>query len=460
MVKIKNSILWGNSDTTLTANVYYSEQQAISYSVENSIIEGGFMGAINLDPQLHSSGSLKSTSPAIDLISSPVGSPQFRDIHAEFRGAGGLLDIGADEYWDGNNTADGDGIPDWVETATDGDSLSPTAEYITHLTDPFLKDTDFDGLNDDAEILTHLTNPLSSDTDGDGISDGDEIRIGTLPTVTNNDGDSLPDVWEFDHGLNPNSNDAELDFDGDGLTNGHEHVLGTKPNHKDSDGDGMSDGWEVANGQAPAEFTPTPLTVLADGDSDGVTGWAEIIFGSSDAFPDTDADGWKDAFEFVAQTNPNAPDSDSDGTPDLDEDSDGDGLANRDELETHLTDPVSKDTDGDEVDDDREILAQMNPNDPQDGTADLDVDGLTTSKELEIGTNPNSRDSDQDGISDGLEYTGGLNPLNPDSDSDAVLDLDEDADGDGLSNRVELGQSTHILYRDTDLDGIDDTLEN
>ena len=459
-VKIKNSILWGNSDASLVAKGYYGSQDPVTYTVTNSIIEGGFMGALNQDPLLHRSGSLKSTSPAINAITPPAGIPQPRDIHGDDRTVDGLSDIGADEYADDNATDDGDGIPDWVETATDADSLSSEAEYTTHLTDPYLADTDFDGLTDDAEIQIHLTDPLATDTDSDGINDGNEVRIGTSPTVTNNDGDLLPDEWEFDHGLDPTVDDSLLDLDGDGLTNAQEQALGTGPGNKDTDGDGMSDGWEVANEQDPLQASPTPLTVLADGDGDGLVGWAEIAFRSSDQETDTDADGWNDAFEYVAQTNPNAPDSDGDGTPDLDEDSDGDSLSNGDELEVRFTSPISKDTDGDEVDDDREILAQMNPNDPADGGADLDGDGLSTSKELEIGTNPGLKDSDQDGVADGLEYRGGLDPLRSDSDSDGVADLDEDTDGDGLTNRREFELSTHMLYQDTDRDGINDSLEN
>ena len=461
-VKIKNSILWGNSDTSLVAQGYYGSQDPVTYTVANSIIEGGFMGAANQDPLLHRSGSLKSTSPAINAITPPAGIPQTYDIHGEDRSADGTPDIGADEYHDDNGTADGDGIPDWVESATDTDSLSSFAEYTTYLTDPFEPDTDFDGLTDDAEILVYFTDPLVADTDSDGINDGNEIRIGTSPTVANNDGDSLPDEWEFDHGLDPNGADSGLDLDDDGLTNAQEYAMGTDPSNKDTDGDGMSDDWESGNAQDPLVFSQIPLSVVANGDSDGdgMTFWAEIAFGSSDQESDTDADGWNDAFEYLAQTNPNAPDSDGDGTPDLDEDSDGDGLSNRQELQVHFTNPVSKDTDGDEVDDNREVLSQMNPNDPADGGADLDGDGLSTSKELEIGTNPGLKDSDQDGVSDGLEYRGGLDPLRSDSDSDGVADLDEDTDGDGLTNRREFELSTHMLYQDTDRDGINDSLEN
>ena len=55
-------------------------------------------------------------------------------------------------------------------------------------------------------------------------------------------------------------------------------------------------------------------------------------------------------------------------------DSDGDGLSDAEEVDTHMTDPLLPDTDG---------------------------DGLEDGAELIYNTNPNSVDSDQDGLEDG-----------------------------------------------------------
>jgi hypothetical protein len=47
---------------------------------------------------------------------------------------------------------------------------------------------------------------------------------------TDNDGDGMPNAWETQYGLNPNSSaDASLDLDGDGLTNLQEYRAGTDP---------------------------------------------------------------------------------------------------------------------------------------------------------------------------------------------------------------------------------------
>ena len=60
------------------------------------------------------------------------------------------------------------------------------------------------------------------------------------------DDDQLPDQWELDHGLNPNTpNDVRQDPDMDGLPNLCEFQLGTDPRNSDTDGGGESDGSEV-----------------------------------------------------------------------------------------------------------------------------------------------------------------------------------------------------------------------
>ncbi|RYD19160.1 MAG: hypothetical protein EOP88_20025, partial [Verrucomicrobiaceae bacterium] len=99
-VEITNSILWNNGDNSLDQLGYYDDDQVITYSVQNSIIQGGFMGASNIDPLLNFSGLLKPASPAIDMIASSGGSGQANDIHGESRHTDGTPDIGADEYHD------------------------------------------------------------------------------------------------------------------------------------------------------------------------------------------------------------------------------------------------------------------------------------------------------------------------------------------------------------------------
>jgi hypothetical protein len=53
---------------------------------------------------------------------------------------------------------------------------------------------------------------------------------------------------------------------------------------------------------------------------------------------------------------------------------------------------------------------------------DSDLDGLSDTAEVEIGTDPLNPDSDGDGLSDGDEISHGTDPINPDSDADGVPD--------------------------------------
>jgi len=126
-------------------------------------------------------------------------------------------------------------------------------------------------------------------------------------------------------------------------------------------------------------------------------------------------------------------------------DSDGDGLGDGSEVDTHGTEPGNNDTDG---------------------------DGLLDGDEISEGTNPNDIDSDDDSLNDGTEvHTYGSDPLDKDSDGDSLEDYNEtaihftdptlsDTDGDGLDDDDELfTTNTDPTLSDTDDDGLDDGVE-
>jgi probable HAF family extracellular repeat protein len=89
-----------------------------------------------------------------------------------------------------------------------------------------------------------------------------------LHRLPDSDGDGLPDAWETQYGLNPNSApDAAVDTDGDGLTNYQEYHAGSNPTSADTDADGVPDGWEAAHGYDPRVAGDAQL----DEDNDGLT---------------------------------------------------------------------------------------------------------------------------------------------------------------------------------------------
>ena len=154
---------------------------------------------------------------------------------------------------------------------------------------------------------------------------------------------------------------------------------------------------------------------------------------------------------------------------DLGVDSDGDGVADADELSFYSTDPALADTDGDGALDGEELFAT--------GTDPLlwnDGSTATSQRASEAGAPivetvaTAETDLDADNYPDAVELTVGLDPANADTDGDGVADGDEgalygtdpltgDTDGDGLADGDELfATGTDPLRWDTDGDGVSD----
>ncbi len=143
-------------------------------------------------------------------------------------------------------------------------------------------------------------------------------------------------------------------------------------------------------------------------------------------------------------------------------DSDEDGLSDWDEVNVYGTNPHRKDTDGDGLDDSKEVKIGADPL-----KEDTDGDGIPDGEEIRIGTDPLNDDTDGDGIPDGKELELGTNPLSNDTDRDGLSDYREvfllntspilgDTDGDDLLDSVELSKRTNPLKADTDGDGLSD----
>jgi hypothetical protein len=116
-----------------------------------------------------------------------------------------------------------------------------------------------------------------------------------------------------------------------------------------------------------------------DQDADTIPRWWEQRYGLSDgdaadAALDPDADGLDNAAEYASHSNPQVADTDGDGLGDAAEvnthhtnptraDTDGEGLGDGDEVDTHHSDPLDPDSDNDGYNDLVEVLYGGNPND-------------------------------------------------------------------------------------------------
>jgi uncharacterized repeat protein (TIGR02543 family) len=166
--------------------------------------------------------------------------------------------------------------------------------------------------------MGYATSPTDSDSDDDGLSDGQERTLGTDSLRPDTDGDGLGDAFEIRFKFDPKSQDSDGDgiLDGaededlDTLTNSEEAAVGTSPRAADSDKDGLLDGEEV-----------------------------KVYLTDPNKY-DTDGDFLSDGAEAKSTaTNPMVKDTNGNGVADTDEDFDGDGFTNRQELEVFLTAP-------------------------------------------------------------------------------------------------------------------------
>jgi hypothetical protein len=181
--------------------------------------------------------------------------------------------------------------------------------------------------------------------------------------------------------------------------------------------------------------------------SEGMYFYVEI---AQNSFIDSDMDNISDINETIFGTDPNNPDTDNDGIYDgieiidysSSEDSDGDGLI--DALDSDNI--ISNDTDNDGVSDSRELALGLNPN-----NSDSDGDGINDS--LEIGrANENLPpiDYDRDGIIDAFESsTDAYNNNSIDNDLDGFTE--EEGDCSDYSPSIYPG-ANEVPYDDTDQD--------
>lgn len=368
------------------------------------------------------------------------------------------LDSDGDGLPDADEDYDQDGLTNQLEARLDLDFLQKDTDQDGVLDED--EDSDADGISNKGELALGLK-PDQVDTDGDGVSDGDE----------DSDEDGIKNKQEVEMGLNPGTQDSdddgvldgEEDTDNDGITNQLEISVGLDPNQLDSDGDGTKD-------------------IDEDTDGDGLRNGQEIELGTDignrdDGIIDTDNDGLANGVELALGLDPNNADTDGNGITDGMEDPDGDGLTHQQEV-TLGTDLFKADSDGDGIDDMTEVRDPDNPVDTDyDGIPDYrdddsDGDGIPNSEEIAL-KNGKPRDTDRSGIPDYLDRDSDNDGIWDkveqgvlDTDGDSVLNvIDLDSDNDGISDRMETAADTdkdgtpNYLDRDVDNDGIYDLVE-
>ncbi|MBJ84064.1 MAG: hypothetical protein CMB52_00915 [Euryarchaeota archaeon] len=403
-----------------------------------------------------------------------------------------------------------------------GGCATLTAEVDTVFnTNPLLADTDGDGLNDSHEALILLTDPTDPDTDSDGIDDGVEVNglYGNPPQASdprnnNTDGDLLDDGDEDKNGnglidaneTDPTRREDAGDFDNDGIENWEENLSCTLWDVYDSDFGGVGDGDERnwSHGTDPCDsfidfssliisydqslqrltlanssgFNPNGGTGYYNDSNGQHTSFAysgiqsNILLGVALSPPaqTTDAVSKNGSWCHYDAVNTGTIGSTQRHCDDDYEDSDGDGLADWQELMgtfgfTSL--PTDVDSDGDGVNDYDEVMAGTDPMEACHNNLDSDGDLLNNYFENTTGcpvtfipgiigngsvdtyvTGWDTADTDAGGVWDGQEYIDGTNPTvgNAADDQNPV-----DTDGDGIPDSVE--NITGTDWRDPDTDG-------
>ncbi|CAM4283969.1 gliding motility-associated C-terminal domain-containing protein [Zobellia nedashkovskayae] len=305
---------------------------------------------------------------------------------------------------------DGDLIPDYLDADSDADGVSDVEEAGQGtITDP-LADADADGLNDAFDDTTagyDVNNDLDTGAIAtDNVDDLDTTEV-DFRSILDSDNDGIMDTVDID-----DDNDGILDVDETGDTDGD----GIPDSiDLDSDNDGIPDSIEAGgtddDGDGHIDYpTPGDPTSMTDTNNDGL---ADEIATTPLPDEDSDGDGIEDRIDL---------DSDNDGIPDVTEaggpDVDNDGV-----IDTFTTD-----TDRDGLADSVDPADATTPGTPLENP-DTDSDGFDD----RIDT-----DSDNDGIPDVTE-AGGSDP-----DNDGVIGTGTiaDADGDGLSDIVDTDDNT------------------
>jgi hypothetical protein len=295
-----------------------------------------------------------------------------------------------------------------TETDRDADNYADALEPELGL-DPTSADTDGDGVADGDELTLYGTEPTVADTDGDGLRDGEELfgshtdplvwtapsaETGGTEVAAQQTADSVQSLEQKSDVASPDQGATE----NLSATNGDAAALGTgnasaAPGNVTKGGVPVPgatllgpDGKYSVNEISPptvsvsgttstppiiepapgTELAPEPVVETAEA-SEPVAADTAAVDVAVTSETDLDADNYADAQELDAGLDPTNPDTDGDGVADGDEvtlyftdpytwDSDGDSLSDGEELFGVMTDPLVWDTDGDGVGDGETVV--------------------------------------------------------------------------------------------------------
>jgi len=375
--------------------------------------------------------------------------------------------------------SDNDGLNDGNEDTNKNNIFEPSLGE----TDPLEYDTDHDGLSDLEERYSYGSDPNKLDSDDDGLRDNHEVDYNTAPLIEDTDGDGLWDGAEVDGiwaGFTVHEKTGEQVY-------GEPFI--TDPAKADTDGDGLYDGWRD---DGYDQFGN--LHDGTGGTTNWIGNWiwdyedldASTLYTQAEDYDDIGSDGLADIDEpgYDSETNPDPSGDNFDlllnptGTEGNNEHDDGEpyidlngnsqydaswaepceqggelGHDSRAES-TSKTNPTKKDTDGDGLADGDEVFVYFTFASAYDG----DWDGLSDKEELfTYFTNPTHEDTDGDGLKDGWDDTDdsyiGDGPATYEWNYNGQWDYDDvntnglydpgepfgDFGADGLSDRFEPG---------------------